>query len=58
MPRRQRSDQQTNAIAHAATPTADSQILHQHDRLAHRLGRYREEIVTTAEKRFDGYWQR
>ena len=47
--------QQTNAMAHAATRTADSQILHQHDRLDHRLGPYREEIVTQSGKRFDGY---
>jgi hypothetical protein len=42
--------QQTNAMAHAATRTADAELLHQHDHLTFNLGPYREEIVTRGDK--------
>jgi hypothetical protein len=42
--------QQSTAMAHAATRTADAEILHQHDHLTFHLGPYREEIVTTDDK--------
>jgi hypothetical protein len=42
--------QQTTAMAHAATRTADAEILRQHDHLVFRLGPYNEEIVTKGEK--------
>ena len=41
--------QQTTAMAHAATRTADAELLRQHDRLAFHLGPYTEEIVTKGE---------
>jgi hypothetical protein len=44
------ASQQTTAMAHAATRTADAEILHQHDHLAFRFGPYREEIATKGEK--------
>jgi hypothetical protein len=37
-------------MAHAATRTADAELLHQHDDLAFHLGPYTEEIVTKSEK--------
>jgi hypothetical protein len=37
-------------MAHAATRTTDSEILHQHDHVTFRLGPYNEEIITKAEK--------
>jgi cytochrome c553 len=44
------ASQKTNAMAQAATRTADSEILRQHDRFTFRLGPYNEEIVTKGEK--------
>jgi hypothetical protein len=42
--------QQRNAMAQAAARTADSEILHQHDRFNFRLGPYNEEIATKEKK--------
>ena len=44
------ASQQKNAMVQAATRTADSEILRQHDRFTFRLGPYNEEIVTKGEK--------
>ena len=42
--------QQKHAMARAAVPAADAEILRQHDHLSFRLGPYHEEIVTKGEK--------
>lgn len=42
--------QQKHAMARAAVPAADAEILRQHDHLSFRLGAYREEIVTKGGK--------
>jgi hypothetical protein len=42
--------QQATAMAHAATLSTDSDILHQHTPLIFQLGPYREEIVTNSDK--------
>jgi hypothetical protein len=44
------ASQQKHAMARAAVRVADSDILHKHDHLSLRLGRYREEIVTKGDK--------
>jgi len=44
------ASQKKNAMAHAATRTADSEILRLHDHFTFRLGPYHEEIVTKGEK--------
>jgi hypothetical protein len=44
------ASQQSTAMAHAATQTQESEILHQHSPLTFQLGPYREQIATTAGK--------
>jgi len=44
------ASQQKHAMARAAVPAADAEILRQHDHLSFRIGSYREEIVTKAAK--------
>jgi len=44
------ASQQKHAMARAAVPAADAEILRQHDHLSFRVGPYREEIVTKGEK--------
>jgi hypothetical protein len=42
--------QQKHAMARAAVPAGDAEILRQHDHLSFRIGSYREEIITKGEK--------
>ena len=44
------ASQQKHAMARAAVPAADAEILRQHDHLSFRIGSYREEIVTKGAK--------
>ena len=44
------ASQQKHAMARAAVRAGDAEILRQHDHLSFRLGRYREQIVTTGGK--------
>ena len=44
------ASQQKHAMARAAVPAGDAEILRQHDHLSFRIGPYREEIVTKGAK--------